>query len=42
MYLYRRLKDAIEEGKNSGIAHDFNPQKHLNKLKANKKLQSKI
>ncbi|NLB64679.1 MAG: type II toxin-antitoxin system ParD family antitoxin [Fibrobacter sp.] len=27
------LKKAIQEGINSGIAHDFNPEKHLNQLK---------
>ncbi|AQX13133.1 antitoxin [Elizabethkingia meningoseptica] len=28
------LKTAVEEGINSGIATDFNPQKHLETLKA--------
>jgi antitoxin ParD1/3/4 len=31
------LKNAIEEGLNSGIVEDFDPQKHLDSLKANKK-----
>jgi hypothetical protein len=31
------LKDAIQKGINSGIAENFNPQKHLKLLKANKK-----
>lgn len=30
------LKNAIEEGIESGIATDFNPQQHLKTLKANK------
>ena len=28
------LKQAIQEGIDSGIAHDFNPEKHLKELKA--------
>jgi len=32
------LKNAIREGIDSGIAHDFDPQKNLEKLKANRKL----
>ena len=32
------LKSAIQEGINSGIADDFDPKKHLESLKANKKL----
>jgi antitoxin ParD1/3/4 len=32
------LKNAIQEGIDSGIAHDFNPKKHLESLKANKRL----
>jgi len=28
------LKNAIEEGIDSGIAHDFDSEKHLQKLKA--------
>ncbi len=31
------LKNAVEEGINSGIAHDFNPQKHLELMKSNLK-----
>jgi len=31
------LKKAIKEGVDSGIAMDFNPQEHLEFLKANKK-----
>lgn len=30
------LKIAIQEGIDSGIAHDFDPVKHLESLKANK------
>lgn len=30
------LKAAIQEGIDSGIAHDFDPKKHLESLKANK------
>ena len=32
------LKNAIQEGVESGIAVDFNPNKHLNELKAKKEL----
>lgn len=31
------LKDAIREGIESGIMHDFDPDYHLKKLKATKK-----
>ncbi|SHE37946.1 type II toxin-antitoxin system ParD family antitoxin [Chryseobacterium takakiae] len=31
------LKNAVEEGISSGIAHDFNPQKHLELMKSNLK-----
>lgn len=31
------LKNAIQEGIESGIAKDFDPQKHLETLKANKR-----
>ncbi len=31
------LKTAIQDGIDSGIAHDFNPKKHLEFLKAQKK-----
>ena len=30
------LKSAIQEGIDSGIAHDFNPKEHLKSLKAKK------
>jgi len=32
----KALRNAIEEGIDSGIAHDFDPKKHLESLKANK------
>ncbi len=32
------LKAAIQEGIESGIAHDFNPETHLEKLKAKRNL----
>ena len=32
------LKKAIQEGIDSGIAHDFDPKKHLESLKAKKRL----
>ena len=32
------LREAIQEGIESGIAHDFNPGTHLEKMKANRKL----
>ena len=32
------LKEAIQEGLESGIAYDFNPETHLEGLKAKKKL----
>ncbi len=31
------LKNAIQEGIESGIAYDFDPKKHLESLKANRK-----
>jgi len=31
------LKNAIQEGIDSGIANDFNPQNHLNSMKSKKK-----
>ncbi len=31
------LRNAIQEGIDSGIAHDFNPDKHLQELKARRK-----
>lgn len=30
------LKNAVQEGIDSGIAHDFNPKEHLKSLKAEK------
>jgi len=33
---YKALKNALQEGIDSGIAKDFNPQIHLAQLKANK------
>lgn len=32
------LRNAIQEGIDSGIAHDFDPKKHLKSLKAKKRL----
>ena len=32
------LRNAIHEGMESGIAHNFNPEVHLKELKAKKKL----
>lgn len=32
------LKNAIKDGIDSGIAHDFDPKKHLESLKAKKHL----
>ncbi|MCG8343010.1 MAG: type II toxin-antitoxin system ParD family antitoxin [Chlorobiales bacterium] len=31
------LREAIQDGIESGIAHTFDPEEHLEKLKANKK-----
>lgn len=31
------LREAIQEGIESGIANDFNPESHLSKLKAKKR-----
>jgi antitoxin ParD1/3/4 len=36
------LKNAIQEGVDSGIAHDFNPEDHLNALKARNKQNGEI
>lgn len=36
------LKAAIEEGIESGIAQDFNPEKHLEDIKSNRKLNGKV
>lgn len=32
------LENSIQEGIDSGIAHDFDPKKHLESLKAKKRL----
>ncbi len=32
------LRNAIKEGIESGIAHDFDPKKHLESIKTNKQL----
>ena len=32
------LREAIQEGLDSGISHDFNPETHLRKIKANRNL----
>ena len=36
------LKEAIQEGIKSGIACDFNPELHLEKLKAKRKLNGQV
>jgi antitoxin ParD1/3/4 len=36
------LREAIQEGIDSGIAYDFDPKAHLEELKANKKLNGKV
>ena len=36
------LRKAIQEGIDSGIAHDFNPDKHLQELKAKRKINGKL
>lgn len=36
------LKEAIQEGMDSGIVNDFDPKSHLEKLKANKNLNGKV
>jgi antitoxin ParD1/3/4 len=36
------LREAIQEGIDSGIAYDFDPKSHLEKLKANKNLNGKV
>lgn len=33
----KALRSSIQEGIDSGIAHDFDPKKHLESLKANKR-----
>lgn len=36
------LRTAIQEGIESGIAYDFNPESHLEKLKAKKNLNGRV
>ena len=36
------LRQAICEGTESGIAHDFDPMSHLEKIKAKKNLDGKV
>ena len=36
------LRAAIQEGIESGIANDFNPESHLERLKAKRKLNGKV
>ena len=36
------LREAIQEGLDSGIAYEFDPKSHLEKLKANKNLNGKV
>ena len=36
------LREAIQAGIDSGIAHDFDPKSHLEKLKAHKNLNGKV
>lgn len=36
------LRNAIQEGIDSGIAHDFDPEKHLKELKVGRKNNGKI
>jgi antitoxin ParD1/3/4 len=36
------LREAIQEGIESGIAYDFEPKSHLEKLKATKNLNGKV
>lgn len=36
------LRNAIQKGIDSGIAHDFDPEKHLQELKARKQNNEKI
>lgn len=33
----KALRSAVQEGIDSGIAHDFDPKKHLQSLKADKR-----
>ena len=34
----KTLNEAVQEGIDSGIAHDFNPETHLSQLKAKRNL----
>lgn len=36
------LKEAIKEGLDSGIAHDFDPEKQLDRIKAKKSLNGQV
>jgi antitoxin ParD1/3/4 len=36
------LREAILEGIHSGIAHDFDPESHLEKIKAKRKMNDKV
>jgi antitoxin ParD1/3/4 len=36
------LRDAVQEGIESGIAHDFDPVAHLGKLKAKRRVNGKV
>lgn len=36
------LREAIQKGIESGIAYDFNPESHLERLKAKKKLNGSV
>ncbi|HRP89385.1 MAG TPA: type II toxin-antitoxin system ParD family antitoxin [Edaphocola sp.] len=36
------LRNAIQKGIDSGIAHDFDPEKHLQELKAKKRNNGKV
>lgn len=36
------LRSAIQEGINSGIAHDFDPSKNLDELKASRKSNDQL
>lgn len=36
------LRNAIQQGIDSGIAHDFDPDKHLQQLKAKRKSNGKL
>lgn len=36
------LREAIQKGIDSGIAHDFDPEKHLQELKTEKRINGKI